>query len=123
MASASIEDKGGGKWRVRWREKRVDGDWRPREVTVDGCAEDAEAYRLDVFRDLRRIGRSGPRPPTSSTECSQRSRLGSPTGSARLAPRFTSRSAARASCFASSDLGTFGTTSARHAALPARMPA
>lgn len=60
MAAASIEDKGGGKWRVRWREKRVDGGWTPREVTVVGSAEDAEAYRLDVFRDLRGKGHHDP---------------------------------------------------------------
>lgn len=60
MAAASIEDKGGGKWRVRWREKRVDGGWAPREVTVDGSAEDAEAYRLDVIRDLRGKGHHDP---------------------------------------------------------------
>ena len=60
MAAASIEDKGGGKWRVRWREKRVDGGWAPREVTVVGSAEDAEAYRLDVIRDVREKGHHDP---------------------------------------------------------------
>lgn len=60
MAAASIEDKGGGKWRVRWRERRHAGGWTPREVTVVGSAEDAEAYRLDVIRDVREKGLHDP---------------------------------------------------------------
>lgn len=60
MASASIEDKGGGRWRIRWREKRPEGSWAQPEVTVHGSAEDAEAYRLVVIRDLRERGHHDP---------------------------------------------------------------
>ncbi len=60
MASASIEDKGGGRWRIRWREKRADGRWTQPETTVHGSAEDAEAYRLVVIRDLRERGHHDP---------------------------------------------------------------
>lgn len=56
----TLGDKGGGKWRVRWREKRGDGKRKPREFTVDGSAEDAQAYRLDVIRDLREKGHHDP---------------------------------------------------------------
>ncbi|MSP56046.1 MAG: hypothetical protein EXR69_10640 [Myxococcales bacterium] len=60
MASASIEDKGGGRWRIRWREKRPEGNSAQPEVTVHGSAEDAEAYRLVVIRDLRERGHHDP---------------------------------------------------------------
>jgi hypothetical protein len=60
MASASIEDKGGGRWRIRWREKRPEGSWAQPEVTVHGSAEDAESYRLVVIRDLRERGQHDP---------------------------------------------------------------
>ena len=60
MASASIEDTGGGRWRIRWREKRPEGSWAQPEVTVHGSAEDAEAYRLVVIRDLRERGHHDP---------------------------------------------------------------
>ncbi len=54
--AASIEDQGGGKWRVRWREKRADGSWWSREVTVAGAKEDAEARRLAVIADVKEKG-------------------------------------------------------------------
>lgn len=60
MAAASIEDRGGGRWRVRWREKRPEGGWWSRELAVQGTAEDAEAYRLAVLRDLREKGHHDP---------------------------------------------------------------
>lgn len=60
MASASIEDKGAGKWRVRWRERRAGGGWTQGEVTVNGSAEDAEEYRLTVIRNVREKGHHDP---------------------------------------------------------------
>lgn len=60
MASASVEDRGGGRWRIRWREKRPDGGWCSREIAVQGTAEDAESYRIAVVRDLREKGDHDP---------------------------------------------------------------
>lgn len=58
--AASIEDQGGGKWRVRWREKRADGSWWSREVTVAGAKEDAERRRLAVIADVKEAGHHDP---------------------------------------------------------------
>ena len=60
MAAVSIEDKGGGKWRLRWREKRVDGSLWSREVTVTGSKEDAETRRLAIINDVRTTGHHDP---------------------------------------------------------------
>ena len=47
---------------------RDGGRGEPREVTVDGSAEDAQAYRLDVIRDLTAVvgGAAAPRGPPDS---------------------------------------------------------
>ena len=57
MPSASIDDMGAGRWRIRWRQRTSrKAPWRQKQHTIYGTESDAERYRADVIDDLRRQG-------------------------------------------------------------------
>lgn len=60
----------GSAWWIRWRERRPDGTWSNRSVTLDVSERDAELARLDIERQLEErgwadTGRLSARPPAS----------------------------------------------------------
>ncbi len=53
MATYTARD---GKWWIRWRERKPEGGWRSRSLTLRGGERDAQAKVIEVENELERTG-------------------------------------------------------------------